>query len=250
MAAPARAARQDDWEPELLVAHVQVLLCDNDNQGIVPVPTALGNGTDPEHNLYWGALYGVKAFFRASPNWTLLSCGPGPREEILERCVFEHKSGDAVVVADAWQGDAGQAFLNAFAKAAAGLVNQTLPLEDGRLVGLSGTADLIGWVGHNLLMDGLVPETAVNTDGRMRQVVILGCAAKSWFGPLLTRAKANPLLWTTGLMAPEAYTLDAALNAWAKAEPATEIALQAARIYASYQKCRVAAAKKLLVTGW
>ncbi len=247
---PAQAARNDDWEPELLVAHVHVLLCDNDHQGIVPVPTALGNGTDPGRNLYWGALYGVKAFFSKSGNWKLLSCGAGPRDEIMERCVFEHRSGDAVMVADAWRGDAGQAFLDAWTKGAAGLVNQTLALEDGRLVGLEGSADLLAWVGHNLLMDGLRPVPAENTDGRMRQTIILGCAAKSWFGPLLTRAKANPLLWTTGLMAPEAYTLEAALNAWAKAEPATEIALQAARIYASYQKCRVAAARKLLVTGW
>lgn len=250
-AAPAHAMRGlDDWEPDLLVAHVQVLLCDNDHQGIVPVPTSLGNGTDPDHNLYWGALYGVKTLFTKSPNWTRLSCEPGPVGSILERCVFEHRSGDAILVADAWQGDRGQAFLNAFAKAAAGLVNQTLALEDGRLVGLSGSADLVGWVGHNLLMDGLVPEPATNTDDRMRQAVILGCAATSWFGPLLTKAKANPLLWTTGLMAPEAYTLEAALNAWARAEPATEIALRAARIYAAHQKCKVDAARKLLVTGW
>ncbi len=43
--------------------HIFVALCDNKNQGIVPVPPILGNGEDPKNNLYWGALYGVKTFF-------------------------------------------------------------------------------------------------------------------------------------------------------------------------------------------
>ena len=36
--------------------HVFVALADNLHQGIVPVPAKLGNGEDPEHNLYWGGL--------------------------------------------------------------------------------------------------------------------------------------------------------------------------------------------------
>lgn len=39
------------------VIHVLVALCDNENQGIVPVPAFLGNGEDPQKNLYWGAAY-------------------------------------------------------------------------------------------------------------------------------------------------------------------------------------------------
>jgi hypothetical protein len=35
--------------------HVFVALCDNKNQGIVPVPEKLGRGDDPDGNLYWGA---------------------------------------------------------------------------------------------------------------------------------------------------------------------------------------------------
>ena len=34
-----------------LVAHVIVALCDNESQGIVPVPARLGNGHDPGSNL-------------------------------------------------------------------------------------------------------------------------------------------------------------------------------------------------------
>jgi hypothetical protein len=51
------------------VIHVLVALCDNENQGIVPVPAFLGNGEDTARNLYWGAAYGVKTYFGKSANW-------------------------------------------------------------------------------------------------------------------------------------------------------------------------------------
>src|SRR5207249_4829544 len=37
------------------VIHVVVALCDNQYQGIVPVPALIGNGDNPAKNLYWGA---------------------------------------------------------------------------------------------------------------------------------------------------------------------------------------------------
>src|ERR1700731_1120829 len=39
-------------------------------------------------------------------------------------------------------------------------------------------------------------------------------ATNPYFAPYLKSARATPLLWTTGLMAPEAYTLKAALDGW------------------------------------
>src|SRR5262249_45754389 len=85
--------------------HVFVSLADNQNQGIVPVPARLGNGLDAIHNLYWGAAAGVKTFFARSPEWALLICRGKPKAEILERCVFKHRSADVYMVADAYRGD-------------------------------------------------------------------------------------------------------------------------------------------------
>ena len=59
-------------ESSLRVVHVFVALADNQHQGIVPVPPALGNGSDAQRNLYWGAAYGVKTFFKASDEWQLI----------------------------------------------------------------------------------------------------------------------------------------------------------------------------------
>src|ERR1700738_4806316 len=84
--------------------HVFVALADNQYQGIVPVPAKLGNGEDPEHNLYWGSAYGVKTFFARSADWLLLSCSARPKAEILERCIFKHSKTNTYMVADAYRG--------------------------------------------------------------------------------------------------------------------------------------------------
>ena len=44
--------------------HVFVALCDNESQGIVPVGEKIGNGDDPESNLYWGCSDGFGGFFK------------------------------------------------------------------------------------------------------------------------------------------------------------------------------------------
>ena len=69
-------------KPRLI--HVFVALADNQHQGIVPVPAALGNGNDPAHNLYWGAAFGIRTFFRKSAEWKEIASVPHPKTYILE----------------------------------------------------------------------------------------------------------------------------------------------------------------------
>jgi len=61
---------------------------------------------------------------------------------------------------------------------------------------------------------------------------------------------AQPLLWTTGLMSPEAYTLKAALDGWMAGESDEQIKQRAAEAYAKYQKISVKSARRLFVSGW
>jgi hypothetical protein len=51
-------------------------------------------------------------------------------------------------------------------------------------------------------------------------------------------------------MAPEAYTLKAALDGWIQEEDGSLVAERAARAYEKYQKCGLRAAKRLFATGW
>ncbi len=76
-------------------------LCDNEFQGIVPVPLKLGNGDDPKNNLYWGAAYGVKTFLQKTNEWSVIAATPNPKPGVLERCVFKHRTKPVHLVADA-----------------------------------------------------------------------------------------------------------------------------------------------------
>ena len=53
--------------------HIFVALCDNKYQGIVPVPKAIGNGQDHNNNLYWGALYGIRTYFKKNFTGVILT---------------------------------------------------------------------------------------------------------------------------------------------------------------------------------
>jgi len=233
------------------MVYVVVALCDNVNQGIVPVPAALGNGEDPGRNLYWGARFGVKTFFRRSRDWQLVSETRDPRPEVLERLVFKHKRQDAYLVADAYRGaEIKQATLD-FLEAAAGASRQTVSIG-GETYGLSRGAarHLVAYVGHDGLMDFSLPRLPKKADGQERDAVVLACASKQYFTAALREAGARPLLWTTNLMAPEAYVLDAALEGWLAGEPGEQVRERAAKAYDTYQKCGLRAARGLFASGW
>ena len=72
--------------------------------------------------------------------------------------------------------------------------------------------------------------------------IVLACISRRYFAPYLARAGSPPLLLTNGLMAPEAYTLTAAIEAFVKK---TDVADAAARAYDNHQKCGLKAARKL-----
>lgn len=224
--------------------HVFVALCDNEHQGIVPVPKELGQGDDPAHNLYWGALYGVKTFLAKSPDWTLIKTEKGPCEEILERVIFKHKKARAYLVADAYRGDQIKKAVLDFLAAATGNGSATLKLDKESL-GLHSGADLVAYVGHNGLMDFSVSPPTPERAARPKEAIILACKSKAYFQPHLSQLKAKPLLVTTGFMAPEAYTLEAAIAGWLAQETIDKIQERAARAYDKHQNCGLKAARRL-----
>ena len=233
--------------------HVFVALADNINQGIVPVPARLGNGEDAERNLYWGSGYGVKTFFSRSADWKLLSSGEKPKDEVLERCVFKYRTANVYLVADAYRGREIQTAILNFFDAAAGLSSGQVNVKDGaQMVALNirGGANLVAYIGHDGLMDFPLPRLPEKKDDTPRQAIILACASKAYFAVPLRASGAYPLLWTTNLMAPEAYTLKSALDGWILGESGEEIRNRAATAYDKYQKCGISGARKLMATGW
>jgi len=230
------------------VVHIYVALCDNKYQGIVPVPAGIGNGQSPATNLYWGCGFGVKTYFRKSSNWTLIST-QSKNDTLLERLVFKHVSKNYYLVADAYNGKYIKTCTEDFIKSSAGLLNDTLHLANS-VLGIGGHASLLAYIGHDGLMDFNLSGTYKNADGRKRSIIILACYSKTFFSPYLRDANVNPVVWTAGLMCPEAYTIHDAIEAYIAGESNESIRTRAARAYAKYQKCSEAAARRLLVTDW
>ena len=236
------------------VIYVFVALADNQHQGIVPVPAALGDGDDPARNLYWGAAFGLRTFLRKSADWKEVFVAQNPYPHILQRSVFQHRAERVLLVADAYRGRDIQQAVTDFLLTAAGInvhVGGPQPCAIAALLQCAPDyADLVVYAGHDGLMDFSLSPDFSGHSGGTRQAIILACASKSYFAGLLRSSGAEPLLWTTGLMAPEAYTLEAALQGWILKENNEQIRGRAAAAYAKYQKCSEHAALRLFASGW
>lgn len=230
--------------------HVFVALCDNEHQGILSVPEQLGNGKDPRTNLYWGAAYGVKSYFNyRTTDWNMLRTFENDNPFILESVLFKHATEDVFMLADAYDGERIKDCTIDFVNAA----NNQNPIDisyDSIKLKFGGDADLVAYIGHDGLMDfniNIEYETEIenNTD-----VIILACYSKDYFSPIIENAQSNPILWTTDLMAPEAYSLKAAIDGWILHESGTEIEERAAQSYNTYQKCGISGSRNLFTTGF
>ncbi|NLX58391.1 MAG: hypothetical protein GXY74_04805 [Phycisphaerae bacterium] len=252
-----------------IVVTVHVCLCDN-RQGIAPVSASLGDGDTPRTNLYWGAMFGLKTFFKQSRAWELLiesQRRDGDPDGMLEQAVFRHRVPAAsrwpgvpaaqqvemLLVARAWRGMPMENALGAFAADALGSAAWTVALPDGRTIDAGGAGHVVGFVGHNSLMNAAVRETnlfaAVNSPVASPPVgwFVLACKSDAYFTPHLARPHAVRLLATRQFMAPEAYTLAALLEAFAERQSAATLRDRAARAYARYQKITQAAALGVFV---
>jgi len=236
------------YDDTVKTIHILVALCDNKYQGIVPVPAKIGNGQDPNNNLYWGAGYGVRTYFKKSKDWILLK-QTKIDDTILERLVFKHKTKDFYLIADAYDGKEIKNTTINFLKSSSGQFKDTLQI-DNKILGINGNADLIAYIGHDGLMDFQLNNEYKNDDQKQRDVIILACYSKRFFGPLMENSKINPVVWTSHLMAPEAYIIHDAISEYINNETNESIRNRAALAYSKYQKCSLKAARNLLITDW
>jgi hypothetical protein len=214
--------------------HVIVSLVDNVWQGIVPVPAKIGNGDDPDHNLYWGAMFGVKTFLSKAEGWQNLGCKKGVSDTILERCEFAWQD-KLTVTADAYRGRRiGQAMLDFMQQAA------TPPSAAQR--------EMVVFIGHDGLMDEenqpfiqRFPKHA----GHNKQAVVLACLSDEYFAGHLLAAGSKPVVTTFSFMAPEAYVLEAVARGFANQASETELRGAAATAYAQYQHISAKAGKSI-----
>lgn len=254
----APASKDPDQTPRrsrsYKVVHVFVALCDNDHQSIDRVPAALGNGQKPATNLYWGAQYGVKTFFSRSRQWQSRALRGFPaRPYVLDRAAFCDAEGGKKlwIVAEAYDGaHMGEALTDFFAAASGtGRVEFAAGEGKGTHVQAGGWADMVAFVGHNGLMDLKAPAVPRRVRSGPLVGVVLACKSQKDFSSLLRQASCRPLVTTTGLMAPEAYVLDAIVRTWGADGDPKAIGAAAAAAYNEKQHCGLRAAQKLFMVS-
>jgi hypothetical protein len=238
---------------ETKTIHVFVALCDNEFQGILPVPDHIGNGKDFNKNLYWGCGYGVRSYFKLkTKDWNLVKTIKPSNPYILERVLFKHATKDVYLLADAYDGEQIKNCTIDFLKAS----NQQNPIQikanSTTTLNFGGKSDMVSYIGHDGLMDFDLDLSFNQLEANTKKVdvIILACYSKSYFSPHIIKAGAYPLLWTTHLMAPEAYTLKAAIDGWLLNETGKQIDERAAQTYNKYQKCGIRGARNLFTTGF
>lgn len=192
----------DAYKP--LIAHVLVPLCDNENQGIVPTSKSLGDGLNLKTNLYWATGHGMKMYFVKQHNWEYIGSEMNPDTNILERCVFEKTYANGtktILITDAYRGDRMRTCVEDYFTFLKGAKPDTLQIK-GLKIPFKSNADLLGFNGHNGLMDGYPITTDYNQDSIHRDAAIIACYSESYFLEYLQQLKAYPLVTTTGLLYP------------------------------------------------
>ncbi len=239
-----------------VIIQVLVALADNKNQWIVPVPEAIGNGQDARTNLYWGARYGLKTYMIKDAGWKKMTSHVPRDSRILERLVLrknfsrDDRPVTVYIVADAWDGRYINDTIEQFMQFNAGNDNYTAVVGDKELYA-GGKAHLVVYIGHNALMDyaGIKNITAarpvVSQNNVTKDAIVLACKSQEYFSSRLEKVNVNPLVLTTGLMAPEAYSLNAAIEAWITGANVKEVRQAAATSYNKYQNTGRKAAEKL-----
>lgn len=235
-----------------LIVHAFIPLCDNKNQGIVPVNAQLGDGMNLRTNLYWGAGYGIKSYFKKYDGWKLLSSKQDSVGPVLERVIFHKKNSagtEIYFVADAYRGDKMKECLHDFFRSLGGW-KQGNESVSGIDLAVYSDADLIVFNGHDGLMDDTL-KYYYSKDSAEREAVNISCYSKSYFHPRYEKCGAYPLICTSGLLAPEAYVLSAVIENWALQKTASEIRNAAGDAYQSkHPSTTQKGARWLFNTGW
>lgn len=259
--APAqpKAAAEDpsaSWRPRAeadvrqgapFVIRVVVALCDN---ALIDCGSELaGRPSSLRHNLYWGAIFGAQRFLeRKRSQFTLLAVEQ-PGGGILERRIYERaapgklwglsaeKKVRQVVVLDAVDGKAIDHAVDSFYHAASG--GDSVVIPGGAI---KAKVHVVGYVGHNRLMDGRRLPVASRASSRATPSFVLACESDAYFSPGLRRAGSEPVVMTRALMAPEGYVLAAVLRGLGDGKPRAEIRKGAVQAYANWQKLSYGAA--------
>lgn len=248
LAALTARAIADARDGKPLVVEVHVPLCDNT---IIRCGNAkLGDGDQPDPNLYWSTTPGFGEWFRRrGSGWTRVAlAGDSGDPDVLAIHVYRRtvatpaawrargapKTLEVDLVARAWRGRAIDRALAAYADDVSGKGERPVALADGTTLHAGGAAQLVAFVGHNRLMDldafawpaaGAAPIGAI----------AIACDTAPYMKREVSAPTRVPLLMTSDLLFANAAPLEAVVLAFARGEGYATMRRDAAAAYAGVQ---------------
>jgi len=133
-----------------------------------------------------------------------------------------------------------------YLKAVTGNSSTPTRVASGHAVQVGGNAHVVGFVGHNYLMNMEFP-VAEGEPAEVKGTFVLACLSEPYFSPYLSKPGIVRFLMTQSLMAPEAYTVEAILEGLSFGEDGQRIRERAVVAYARFQKTSLKAAQTVFV---
>lgn len=196
-----------------LAVEVFVPLCDNT---IIACGNAkLGDGDNPDTNLYWATTPGFGRWFaRRGSGWQRVDAKPDADPDVLARLIYRRAqhapaswrkrgvpaSFTIEITIRAWRGSAIDRALAAYASTLASATS----------------AHLVAWVGHNRLMDlDRFEWPAVTAKTTTKGAIAIACHTAVYMEDTVAGAERVPLLMTRDLLFANAAPLEATVLAFA-----------------------------------
>jgi hypothetical protein len=238
-----------------LVTEVHVPLCDNT---IIACGNArLGDGDNPDTNLYWATTPGFGAWFtRKGGGWKHVLHQRGAQTgnpDVVAVDVFRRtvqtpaswrKRGvgatfEVAIAVHGWRGKAIDHALAAYASDVSGGAARTLVLDDKSTLAAGGASQLVAWVGHNRLMD-LEPYAWPKPGPAVIGTIAIACETAAYMEAEVSAATRVPLLMTRDLLFANAAPLEATVLAFAAGGSYAKLRGDAAIAYAAIRERPVA----------
>ena len=264
VSSPAAASPEDGWLTGLtdrviadlaagkpLVAEVHVPLCDS---SIIPCGNAkLGDGNNPDTNLYWSTTPGFGAWFsRRGGGWKRVLHQRGEatgNDDVVAVDVYRRtmaapaswrKRGaparfELDLVIHGWRGKSIDKALAAYAADVSNGPARTLVLADNTTLAAGGAAQLVAWVGHNRLMD-LEPFAWPEPAKAAKGTIAIACHTAAYMEADVPAATRVPLLMTRDFLFANAAPLEATVLAFAGGGTYAKMRIAAAQAYAKVQR--------------
>ena len=208
------------------------------------------DGGNPKNNLYWGGGFGVKVGFRKL-GWKLAQQKEGEMAVFSKKFYpsrFWRKQGikkPFYIYAAFWayktdyETDSSHDILLAY-KAFAGSLftnkNQPITLRNGKTINAGGQSHIVGYVGHMVHGGIWQLKNVKKTSTMAKGAYMTACLTAQVFSPYVLDKNIYGLLFTTKLMAPEAYNQNALFRAIARGANGKGIIMDVARAYDKYHK--------------